>query len=183
MSPWLRFGIVYIESGLPSRSRRLRLERDYLLQVIPGWWRDDAASRASRLLIRSGDAKQTQSHRTTGSANNELCRVERSCRGPAGAPAWRQGDHDPNARMDAALPPGPLSEGGGRAGGCVRLQHPPSFRADARKELVTPWAAHRIGDADSWIGCQLRPSPGDSHGRVHIRAAVKCTRGSATCAD
>jgi hypothetical protein len=57
-------------------------------------------------LIRSGHAKQAQSHRTTGSASNELCRVERSCRGSAGARARRQGDHDPSERMDAALHPG-----------------------------------------------------------------------------
>jgi hypothetical protein len=70
-------------------------------------------------LIRSGHALEAQSHRTTDTANNELFRVERSCRGPAGASARRQGDHDPDARMDAALHPGALSKGGRRAGGCI----------------------------------------------------------------
>jgi hypothetical protein len=40
-------------------------------------------------FIRSAHGKQAQPHRATGKANNELCRVERSCRGQAGAPAWR----------------------------------------------------------------------------------------------
>jgi hypothetical protein len=70
-------------------------------------------------LLGSTHAKQAQSHRTTDTANNELFRVERSCRGAAGASARRQGDHDPGARMDAAVHRGPLSEGGRRAGGCV----------------------------------------------------------------
>jgi hypothetical protein len=48
-------------------------------------------------FIRSVHAKQTQPHRATGKANNEQCRVERSCRGQAGAPARRQGEHDPSA--------------------------------------------------------------------------------------
>jgi hypothetical protein len=117
-------------------------------------------------LIRSGHAKQAQSHRTTGNAYNELCRVERSCRGPARARARRQGDHDPGARMDAALHPGPLSEGGRRAGGCVSLQHPPSFRADARKEAVTPWAAHRIGEAGIWRG--FKPWPARAQPSVSV---------------
>jgi hypothetical protein len=37
----------------PDRER-LPLEQDYPLQVIPGWWRDDAASRPSRLPDKIG---------------------------------------------------------------------------------------------------------------------------------
>jgi hypothetical protein len=76
----VRFGCVLTDAG----SARPYHHRSSLAIDHP----DCAAQLASlplrrrarrAFMIRSGHAKQAQSHRTTGSANHELCRVEGPC--------------------------------------------------------------------------------------------------------
>jgi hypothetical protein len=131
-------------------------------------------------LIRSGHAKQAQSHRTIGSANNELCRVERSCRGPAGARARRQGDHDPGAYGRGSTPRAALRRRPPSRRLCLPIMHkPPPIGCASDEQIARPTGDRaQLGSTRSTVAPPRSSSTAPRHWRWKTHAAALLERRS-----